>query len=116
MAPEDHADELFCMAYISRIKATFSLQISFCILILPKGPELGIGMGPSTFQADSSLDVLENIVLGLKTDIPPHLQGADLLTTLRRKYTEIFGLNMRAAEAKVTELSEKFGFKNTSAR
>ncbi len=76
-----------------------------------KALELGIGMVHQHFRLIPRLTVLENIVLGLKTDIPPHLQGADLLTTLRRKYTEIFGLNMRAAEAKVTELSEKFGLK-----
>lgn len=76
-----------------------------------KALELGIGMVHQHFKLIPRLTVLENIVLGLKTDIPPHLQGADVLSSLRRKYTEIFGLNMREAEAKVTELSAKFGLK-----
>ena len=73
--------------------------------------ELGIGMVHQHFKLIPRLTVLENIVLGLKTEIPPHLQGADFFSSLRRKYTEIFSLNMRAAEARVTELSEKFGLK-----
>ncbi|GAK59490.1 ribose ABC transporter, ATP-binding protein, RbsA-1 [Candidatus Vecturithrix granuli] len=76
-----------------------------------KALELGIGMVHQHFRLIPRLTVLENIVLGLKADIPPHLQRTDVLTTIRRKYIEIFGLNMKEAETRVTELSEKFGLK-----
>ena len=73
--------------------------------------ELGIGMVHQHFKLIPRLTVLENIILGLKTDVPPSLKGNSVLTSLRRKVTETFRLNLKDAETKVIELSERFGLK-----
>ena len=76
-----------------------------------KALELGIGMVHQHFKLIPRLTVLENIVLGSKADIPPHLLQTGVLTSFRRKCSEIFGLNRKAAEAKVTALAAQYGLK-----
>ncbi|MBD3306732.1 ATP-binding cassette domain-containing protein, partial [candidate division KSB3 bacterium] len=73
--------------------------------------ELGIGMVHQHFTLIPRLTVLENIVLGLKTPVPSHLQSPGVWTALRRKWVESVDLNLKAAEAKVRALSEQFGLK-----
>ena len=73
--------------------------------------ELGIGMVHQHFKLIPRLTVLENVVLGLRPEIPPKLQGPGFLNSARRKFSEIFGLDMKTAEAKVMELAEQFGLK-----
>ncbi len=77
-----------------------------------KALDLGIGMVHQHFKLIPRLTVLENIILGLQTELPPHLQKKDgLWTSVRRKFVETFGLNIKDAEAQVNQLSEQFGLK-----
>ncbi len=76
-----------------------------------KALDFGIGMVHQHFKLIPRLTVLENIVLGLKADIPSHLLRNGLLTSIRRKCVETFGLNKKEAETKVTTLSEQYGLK-----
>lgn len=73
--------------------------------------ELGIGMVHQHFKLIPRLTVLENIVLGLSPELPATLQGPGLLNAARRKISNVFGLDMNAAETKVMELAEQFGLK-----
>ena len=73
--------------------------------------ELGIGMVHQHFKLIPRLTVLENVVLGLRPEFPPELQGSGLLTAVRRKFSEIFELDMKAAETRVMELADQFGLK-----
>lgn len=77
-----------------------------------KALELGIGMVHQHFKLIPRLTVLQNIILGLKAEVPPHLIKKDgVWTLIRRKFVETFGLNMKEAEEKVNHLSEQFGLK-----
>ena len=73
--------------------------------------ELGIGMVHQHFKLIPRLTVLENIVLGLKPELPPNLIKPDVVTSMRRKFSEIFGLNIKKAETTIMELAEQFGLK-----
>jgi simple sugar transport system ATP-binding protein len=73
--------------------------------------ELGIGMVHQHFKLIPRLTVLENIVLGLRPEIGPEIQGSGLLASARRKFSEVFGLDMKTAETRVMELAERFGLK-----
>ncbi len=72
--------------------------------------QLGIGMVHQHFKLIPRLTVLENIVLGLPPELPPP-DKQDIVTSLRRKFVETFGLNMKAAEDAVMGLAEQFGLK-----
>ena len=71
--------------------------------------ELGIGMVHQHFRLIPRLTVLENVVLGLKSEVAPRLAGTGALTTIRRKLAETFGLNRSEAEARLIELADHFG-------
>lgn len=73
--------------------------------------ELGIGMVHQHFKLIPRLTVLENIVLGLKPELPSHLMKQDVVSSMRRKFSEIFSLNIKKAEARIMELAEQFGLK-----
>ncbi len=77
-----------------------------------KALELGIGMVHQHFKLIPRLSVLQNIILGLKATVPPHLVNKDgPAALLRRKWVETFGLNRNAAEEKILHLSKQFGLK-----
>ena len=71
--------------------------------------ELGIGMVHQHFRLIPRLTVLENVVLGLKSEAAPRLAGTGALTTIRRKLAETFSLNRSEAEARLIELADHFG-------
>ena len=80
-----------------------------------KALELGIGMVHQHFKLIPRLTVLENIILGLKADGTANVPFAKPAQLKRlscfRKFVETFELNIKAAEAKVTTLSEQYGLK-----
>lgn len=73
--------------------------------------ELGIGMVHQHFRLIPRLTVLENIVLGSRPAVPPRMLKPTPLSAVRRKVFETFGLNLKEAERRVTDLSEQYGLK-----
>ncbi len=73
--------------------------------------DLGIGMVHQHFRLIPRLTVLENIILGLKAEMPAQPSGAGFLATLRDKTLERFRLNRKDAEGRIVELAEQFGLK-----
>jgi simple sugar transport system ATP-binding protein len=77
-----------------------------------KALELGIGMVHQHFKLIPRISVLENIILGLKAKVPPHLAEKEGFgARMHRKYIELFGLNLKEAEDRINLLSEQFGLK-----
>jgi ABC-type uncharacterized transport system ATPase subunit len=79
-----------------------------------KAIELGIGMVHQHFKLIPRLTVLENIVLGLKTNtanLPFASQAQARYLRSFQKFVETFGLNIKEAEAKVAALSKQYGLK-----
>ncbi|PIE32357.1 heme ABC transporter ATP-binding protein [candidate division KSB3 bacterium] len=72
---------------------------------------LGIGMVHQHFKLIPRLTVLENIALGSTPKFPHQRRNQTFITSVRRKCSELFGLNMKAAEQSVMTLAEQFGLK-----
>ncbi len=73
--------------------------------------ELGIGMVHQHFKLIPRLTVLDNIILGLKAELPPLPESPSPLTLTWRRLQEIFRLNRSEAEANIMKFAEQFGLK-----